>query len=161
MIADECYFELLKEKYEINLLKRRFIILSGEEGLEQEYTLERFVSFVAERGTLCIDLTYIPGIMPLSSVWVSLENYVDISDMYMNNNAAQNHMQYMEFLFSKIINLCKEGKELLFYSPNIMKCNDILLCFIENIMEYILPKFDAIFLCCSYIDKKANSNLYN
>lgn len=111
MIADECYFELLKEKYEINLLKRRFIILSGEEGLEQEYTLERFVSFVAERGTLCIDLTYIPGIMPLSSVWVSLENYVDISDMYMNNNAAQNHMQYMEFLFSKIINLCKEGKE--------------------------------------------------
>lgn len=161
MIADECYFELLKEKYEINLLKRRFIILSGEEGLEQEYTLERFVSFVAERGTLCIDLTYIPGIMPLSSVWVSLENYVDISDMYMNNNAAQNHMQYMEFLFSKIINLCKEGKELLFYSPNIMKCNDILLCFIENIMEYILPKFDAIFLCCSYIDKKANSNVTN
>lgn len=161
MIVDEHYFELLKEKYERNLLKRRLIILSGEEGLGQEYTLERFISFAAEHGMVCIDLAYIPGIIPLSSVWNSLKNYMDISNMYMNGNATENHMQYMEFLFSRIVNLCKEGEKILFYSPNIMKCDDILLCFIENIMEYILPKYDGIFLCCSYIDKKVNSNIMN
>lgn len=161
MIVDKCYFELLKEKYEKNLLKRKLIILSGEEGLGQEYTLEQFISFMSEQGRVCIDLTYIPGILPLSSVWVSLKKYIDISNIYINSNITENHMQYMEFLFSEIIKLCKEGKEFLFYSSNIMKCNEILLCFIENIMEYILPKYDVIFLCCSYFDKKANSNITN
>ncbi len=159
MIVDGHYFKLLKEKHEQNLLQRRLIILSGEEGLGQEYTLEQFVSFAEERGMLGIDLTYAPGIMPLSSVWLSLKNYIDISNMYMDSNAAENHMQYMEFLFSTIINLCKEGREILFYSSNIMNCNDILLRFIENIMEYILPKYNVVFLCCNYIDKKVNSEI--
>ena len=75
--------------------------------------------------------------MPLSSIWKSLEMYIDVSSLYMEN-AEKDSMRYMEFLFSVIIDFCQKGNEILFYTSNIMNSDSILQKFIENIFDFNL-----------------------
>lgn len=159
MFDDKIYFYELKEKYEKNLLQNRIIVLSGEVGLGQDYTLQNFVDFAEKNAVICIDLSYYPGDIPLFSIWTTLEKYLDINALYLNNLDSNYHLTYLEFLFSIIMKLCKEEKKILFYSKNILKNNNDITCFMEKIWEYILPYFDTVFLCCHYIDEKDNTDI--
>ena len=158
MIVDKRYISELERLYRRKLLEKKITILLGEEGLEQEETLEKFVYFLKEKNVICIDLSYTPGTMPLSAVWKVLEEYTNISKLYMEN-IMRDSSEYMEFLFSIIIDFCKKGKEILFYSKNIMTSNSLLQVFIENIFEYILPEYKTMFVCCNYIDKKSSQEI--
>lgn len=158
MNVDNQYIKILEQQYKEKFLERKITLLSGESGLGQKETLEKFVYMLKKKEIICIDLNYIPWEMPLSSIWKSLEMYIDVSSLYMEN-AEKDSMRYMEFLFSVIIDFCQKGNEILFYTSNIMISDSILQKFIENIFEYILPEFNAMFICCNYIDKQNNNEI--
>lgn len=158
MSIDKHYIIELETFYKKKRLKNKITILLGERGLGQKETLETFVQYLKRENVLCIDLSYTPGTMPLSTIWNTLEEVTDISKLYMQNIAGDSS-EYVEFIFSIITDYCKQGKEILFYTKDIMNSNSLLQTFMENIFEYILPEYNAMFICCNYIDKKSNKEI--
>lgn len=146
------------ELYKDGKLSGKIVVLSGSHGLGQKEVLKNLVArFSSDSSTVILSVEPSDISFSLWPFWNALSSYITVEYNISKNYgeampSLNNGLNYEEYIFSKLVDLCKQSKSVILVCEDIQKCDQLMMSLFHRIIDYILPKYTFLFLCCNYND---------